>query len=65
MAVEDITKVSDIVRSRTYEAFFPLIVTALAYFLIAWLITAALRILQRKIDPKTRKINVKEVQADD
>ena len=65
VAVEDITKVSDIIRSRTYEAFFPLIVTALAYFLIAWLITALLRELQRKIDPRTRKINIKGENADD
>jgi len=42
IAVQDLTKMSDIVRSRTYEAFFPLITTAIIYFIIIailiWLI---------------------------
>lgn len=37
IAILDLTKMSDIVRSRTYEAFFPLIATALIYFAIAWI----------------------------
>ena len=28
VAVQDLTKMGDLIRSRTYEAFFPLIVTA-------------------------------------
>lgn len=39
IAVQDLTKVSDIVRSRTYQAFFPLLSTAAQYFLLAWLLT--------------------------
>lgn len=35
IAVQDLTKVSDIIRARTYEAFFSLIFTAAIYFLIA------------------------------
>lgn len=31
IAVLDLTKMSDIIHSRTMEAFFPLIVTALIY----------------------------------
>lgn len=38
ISVQDLTKMSDIIRSRTYEAFFPLISTALIYFILAWLI---------------------------
>lgn len=38
IAVEDLTKMSDIIRSSTYEAFFPLICTALIYFFLIWLI---------------------------
>lgn len=34
IAVQDLTKVGDIVRSRTYEAFFPLITTAIIYYII-------------------------------
>lgn len=38
VAVMDMTKASDLIRSRTFDAFFPLILVALIYFLIAWLI---------------------------
>ena len=38
IAVADITRASDLIRSRTFDAFFPLIVTAIIYFLVAWLI---------------------------
>jgi len=34
IAVQDLTKVSDIVRSRTYQAFFPLIASTIVYILI-------------------------------
>jgi polar amino acid transport system substrate-binding protein len=44
---------SDIVRSRTYEAFFPLITTALIYFMLAWLISVGMKGLLRIADPKT------------
>lgn len=42
IAVEDLTKAGDIIRSRTFDAFFPLIVVALAYFLLAWLLSVLL-----------------------
>ncbi|MBQ3328699.1 MAG: ABC transporter permease subunit, partial [Eggerthellaceae bacterium] len=35
VAVQDLTKMGDIVRSRTYEAFFPLIAVAVIYFILA------------------------------
>ena len=38
IAVNDMTRASDLIRSRTFDAFFPLIVTAIIYFLMAWLI---------------------------
>ena len=38
IAVADMTRASDLIRSRTFDAFFPLIVTAVIYFLMAWLI---------------------------
>ena len=38
IAVADMTRASDLIRSRTFDAFFPLIVTAIIYFIIAWLI---------------------------
>ena len=38
VAVQDLTKMGDIVRSRTYEAFFPLIAVAVFYFVLAGLL---------------------------
>ena len=35
VAVQDLTKVGDIVRSRTYDAFFPLIAIAIIYVILA------------------------------
>lgn len=57
IAVEDITKMSDIISSRTYEAFFPLIVTAIMYFVIAWIPQKLLKNLQKKIDPLLKSQN--------
>ncbi|MCX6984668.1 MAG: ABC transporter substrate-binding protein/permease [Lentisphaerae bacterium] len=36
IAVQDLTKASDIIRSRTFDAFFPLVMVAVLYFLITW-----------------------------
>ncbi|MBQ9518766.1 MAG: ABC transporter permease subunit, partial [Firmicutes bacterium] len=35
ISVLELTKVTDIIRSRTYDAFFPLLTTALIYFLMS------------------------------
>ncbi len=49
IAVADMTRASDLIRSRTFDAFFPLIVTAIIYFLVAWLIGLLLQsLVQRK-----------------
>ena len=45
IAVADMTRASDLIRSRTFDAFFPLIVTAIIYFLMAWLIGLMLQSL--------------------
>lgn len=54
VAVEDLTKMSDIVRSRTYEAFFPLIATAIIYFILAQLLTTVVQFVIKRTDPKRR-----------
>ena len=38
IAVQDLTRASDLIRTRTMEAFFPLIATAVIYFAICWLL---------------------------
>ena len=40
IAVQDLTKVGDQIRSRTYEAFFPLIVVTILYFVLSALLSA-------------------------
>ncbi|MCR5761148.1 MAG: transporter substrate-binding domain-containing protein [Sphaerochaetaceae bacterium] len=54
IAVLDLTKISDLVRSRTYEAFFALILTAVIYFIIAEVLIRVVRAIQKRIDPKRR-----------
>ena len=46
---------SDIIRSRTYEAFFPLIVTAIIYFILAWIISLILKLIINRFDFKNKK----------
>ena len=55
IAIQDLTKMSDIIRSRTFEAFFPLIATAVIYFILAWLISLALARILKVVDPKQKK----------
>ncbi|MGA0704526.1 MAG: ABC transporter permease subunit, partial [Steroidobacteraceae bacterium] len=55
IAVQDLTKASDIIRSRTFDAFFPLVMVAILYFVIAWVLIQALEYLERRTDPKQRR----------
>jgi len=52
IAVQDLTKASDIIRSRTFDAFFPLVMIAILYFLISWVLLQSLEYLERVTDPK-------------
>lgn len=63
IAIVDLTKVSDIVRSRTYQAFFPLITTALIYFGMICIFIALIKPLQRKLNPKMRKRILKGIRV--
>lgn len=50
IAVMDLTKASDVIRSRTFDAFFPLILIAIIYFVLAWLFTKGLKLMMgRKV----------------
>jgi polar amino acid transport system substrate-binding protein len=54
IAVQDLTKASDIIRSRTFDAFFPLIMVAVLYFIIAWLIMILLGYVERMANPQSK-----------
>lgn len=65
ITVEDLTKAGDIIRSRTYEAFFPLIVTSVLYYIIAYIFIRLLSKTEIKLDTKRRSRKVKGVNVDD
>ena len=54
IAVQDLTKIGDQIRSRTYEAFFPLIVVTIIYFILAGLLAYIINKIDFKIDPRKR-----------
>ena len=58
IAVNDLTKMGDIIRSNTYEAFFPLIATAVIYFLLTWMLSLVLGLVKRRFEPKRRSKEV-------
>lgn len=62
ISVSDLTRVSDIIRSRTYDAFFPLITTAIIYYLITWLIILIVRRLE--FHSSSRERSVERIKQD-
>ncbi len=62
IAIQDLTKMSDIIRSRTFDAFFPLFMTAILYFIITWLFILVLGKVEQRIDPKRRKRIVRGIE---
>ena len=49
IALEDLTKGGDIIRSRTFSAFFPLITVALIYLIMVTIFTKLVGILERRL----------------
>ncbi len=56
IAVQDLTQMSDIIRSNTFEAFFPLISSALIYLLLSFVLSELIQLLISKTEPKNRKL---------
>jgi len=54
IAVQDLTKVGDQIRSRTYEAFFPLIVVTILYFVLSGLLSALVNRIDSAFDLRKR-----------
>lgn len=61
IAVQDLTRASDLIRARTMDAFFPLVVTAIIYFLFCRLLAHVLRKLTARLDPNNRPRTIKGV----
>lgn len=49
IALQDLTKGGDIIRSRTYDAFMPLIAVALIYLALVMIFTKLVQILERRL----------------
>lgn len=65
ITVVDLTKAGDIIRSLTYEAFFPLISIAAIYFILTQIIIALLKMVAKRMNPKHRKRQIKGVRIHD
>jgi len=59
ISVMDLTKASDIIRNRTYEAFFPLVLTAIIYFVVCAIISKLLDFAYKKVNPRNYKRRIK------
>lgn len=55
ISVMELTKASDIIRNRTYEAFFPLIFTSLIYFVVCYIFCKFLDFIHKNINPMVVK----------
>ena len=55
IAILDLTKAGDIIRSRTYDAFFPLIVVALVYLIVSSLLVWLFNLINRKTNKRLRR----------
>ena len=49
IALQDLTKGGDIIRSRTYDAFMPLIAVALIYLIMVMIFTKLVSLLERRL----------------
>ena len=56
VAIVDLTKAGDLIRSRTFDAFFPLLLVAAVYLLLTLILGALLDLFEKRITPKSRKI---------
>lgn len=65
IAVVDVTKVGDIVRGRTYDAFFPLVSVAIIYFVMAGILKFAVKHISNKIDESHKRKNQIKVDIEE
>ena len=54
IAVQDLTKMADIIRARTFDAFAPLIAISVLYFLLAWLLKKITGEILIRLNPENR-----------
>jgi polar amino acid transport system substrate-binding protein len=50
IAIQDLTRAGDIIRSRTYDAYFPLLVVALIYLLVTTICVVIFKYIVKRIN---------------
>ncbi len=65
IAIEDLTKASDILRSQTLDSISPLILAAVIYFLITMFLTSLIGYIEFKINPERRRYRFKKYCIND
>jgi polar amino acid transport system substrate-binding protein len=65
IAVLDLTRASDLIRSRTMDAFFPLISTAVIYFVFCRVLAWVLGKLVKRLDKAQRPQTITGVTLED
>lgn len=55
ISIIDITRASDLIRNRTYEAFIPLVIAAILYYIICFVACKFLDYIYYKVDKKARR----------
>ena len=61
ITVVELTRAGDLIRSRTMEAFFPLIAIALIYLLLTWLLTKAVGLIDLYFERKRESRRIEGV----
>jgi ABC-type amino acid transport system permease subunit len=49
IALQDLTKAGDIIRSRTFDAFMPLLAVALIYLVLVMILERMVNLLERRL----------------
>lgn len=55
VAVQDLTRMGDLIRARTFDAFVPLIIVSIIYFMLSWLMLKGMGGLLSQLNPRNRK----------
>ena len=54
IAVQDLTRMADLIRARTYDAFIPIITITIVYLVLSRLLLMITDWTARRINPKNR-----------
>lgn len=62
VAVQDLTRMADLIRARTFDAFIPIITISIMYFILSWIIIKITDRFLKVINPRNR--NREEILKD-